>query len=1069
MPDTIRVRVPSLSRNVRTRPDGPSRRGNSMLLTTVRALFVAAVALIAVRPADAQYFGRNKVQYEKFDWRILKSDHFDLYFYPAESLKVADGAREAERWYSRLSDIFRHQFDRKSLVFYADHPDFEQTNVIGEQLSEGTGGVTEGMRTRVIMPWTGIYKDDEHVLGHELVHVFQYNIAETAPGQGGIARLNALPLWLIEGMAEFFSLGRNDALTAMWMRDAVMRDKFPTIKQLTTDPRFFPYRYGQALWAYIGGRWGDRAVVDVYRTSLRLGWDAALVRALGLTSDSLSKDWAAANKAFYASQIAARTHPDSVGRKVVQAKGHSEYNVSPALSADGKHLAFFTTKTNLFGIDLVLADAATGKIQRRLAGPQSDGHFDAISFINSSGAFSPDGQRFAFIVYNKGDNQITIVKTSSGKVERSYRPRDIGAVYNLAWSPDGAQLAFTGSQGGVGDLYLMDVASGTTRQLTNDRHADIQPAFSPDGRTLAFVTDRSDATSFERMTFGELQLATIDIASGQVTARAAFGRGKHLNPQYSPDGKNLYFVSDQDGVSDLYRMDLQSSQIYRITRLSTGVSGITAISPSITVAQQTGTLIFTIFRDQGHELITLDPSRLDGELVDVAAAATIASAATLPPGDVAGSMSVAGYLSDPLSGLATGADMQVKPYHASFALDALGQPSVGVATGPFGTGVAGGVYAIWGDQLSDQTIFSALSANGQVKDFGGALYYQNLKRRWNWLTGVEHTPYLSGGSFVDFGSPRCPSLCYYQLLQRIYQSQGQFSIQYPFSTTKRIEFGLGATRVAWEQQIDSLVYDPSGVAVIGRGTQVGSPREPVYYSQATAALVGDNAFGAFTSPIAGRRYRFELAPTIGTVRFTGARADFRRYFFSRPLTFALRGMHYGRYGRDADNPLQLSPMYLGDETLIRGYGYNSIGLNECSAGGNASSTRCPVFERLFGSRLAVANAEIRIPVLGTSSFGLINFPYLPLEVSPFFDVGLAWTNDQSPDLRFDLYGANTPSCSGSTALVYTPCAQRIPVFSTGISFRVNILGYMILETYVAKPFQRPTKGHVWGIQIAPGW
>ncbi len=1066
---THTIRVPSKA------PDsglgGPSRRRNLMLPKTVRVLFVAALALGVVRPAGAQYFGRNKVQYEKFDWRILKSDHFDLFFYPAESLKVADAGRQSERWYSRLSDIFRHQFDRKTLVFYADHPDFQQTNVIGEQAQEGTGGVTEGQRTRVIMPWTGIYKDDEHVLGHELVHVFQYNIAETAPGQGGIGRLGVLPLWLIEGMAEYFSLGRNDALTAMWMRDAVMRDKFPTIKQLTTDPRFFPYRYGQALWAYIGGRWGDRAVVDVYRTALRIGWDQALIRSLGLTSDSLSKDWAAANKAFYASQIASRTHPDSAGYKVVKAKEHSEYNVSPALSADGKYVAFFTTKTNIFGIDLVLADAATGKIVRRLAGPQSDGHFDAISFINSSGAFSPDGKRFAFIVYNQGDNQISIVRTSNGRIERNFSPKDIGAVYNLAWSPDGKNLAFTGSKGGLSDLYLMDVESGVTRQLTNDRYADIQPTFSPDGKTLAYVTDRGVGTSFDNLTFGELQLATIDIASGQSAAVATFARGKNLNPQYSPDGKNLYFVADQDGVSDLYRLELESHSIYRITRLGTGVSGITAISPSITVAAQTGTLIFTVFRNQGHELISVEPSKLTGELVDVAAAATVASAATLPPGDVAGTMSVAAYLNDPLSGLPANADMPQREYKASFALDALGQPSVGVATGPFGTGVAGGVYAIWGDQLSDQAIFSALSANGQVKDFGGAVYYQNLKRRWNWLTGVEHTPFLSGGSFVDYassGSGSCVSVCYYQILQRVFQTQAQFSLQYPFSSTKRLEFGAGLTRYAWEQQLDSVVYDNSGVVLLDRGTSYASPRAPLYYSQATVALVGDNAFGAFTSPISGRRYRFELAPAIGSVRFTAARADYRRYYFNRPFTFALRGLHSGRYGRDADNPTQLSPMFLGDETMIRGYGYTSIGLNECSAGGNTSTT-CPVFERLFGSRLAVANVELRIPVFGTSSFGLINFPYLPLEVSPFFDVGLAWTADQKPDLRYDAYGNNTPSCTASTSQVYQPCAQRIPVMSAGISFRFNVLGYMILETYIAKPYQRPTKKYVWGIQMSPGW
>ena len=269
-------------------------------MTRLRLRWTAAVTPLLVLAVSStsgaqEYFGRNKVQYESFDWKILKSEHFDNFFYGPESTIVRDAGRMAERWYARHSDTFRHAFDRKSLVFYADHPDFEQTNVVGEQLEEGTGGVTESNRTRVIMPFTGIYSDNDHVLGHELVHVFQYNIAEGTPG-GGLMRLDALPLWLIEGMAEYFSLGREDPLTAMWMRDAVMRNKFPTIKQLTTDPRYFPYRYGQALWAYVGGRWGDRAIVDVYRTALRLGWDNALVRVLGENQDSLSKDWAAANR-----------------------------------------------------------------------------------------------------------------------------------------------------------------------------------------------------------------------------------------------------------------------------------------------------------------------------------------------------------------------------------------------------------------------------------------------------------------------------------------------------------------------------------------------------------------------------------------------------------------------------------------------------------------------------------------------------------------------------------------------------------------------------------------------------
>jgi len=678
-------------------------------------------------------------------------------------------------------------------------------------------------------------------------------------------------------------------------------------------------------------------------------------------------------------------------------------------------------------------------------------------------------------VYADGNNEISILRTSDGKIERSFRPDNVGAIYNVTWSPNGREVVFSGSKGGVSDLYLMDVATGTTRQLTNDLYAQIQPTFSPDGKTIAFATDQGEPTNFEQLTFGPLRLATMDVASGQVTLRQAFPQGRHINPQFTPDGQSLYFVSDQDGIADIYRMELASGAIVRLTHLKTGVSGITSISSAISVARSTGRLMFTTFKDQGHEILALEPSQLAGVAVNPASAAQHASAATLPPGDVAGNMTVATYLADPTSGLVSGSDFKVVPYHASFALDALGQPQIGVQTGGyFGTGIVGGISALFGDQLGDQQIYSVLQANGTVKDFGGALFYQNLKRRINWGAGAQHVPILSGGTFY---AQNGQFINYYQVIQRIFVDQAQISGQYPFSSTRRAELSLSGTRLGYEQQIDSIVLTNSFIP-LARGTRFQSGIPAQYYAQANAALVGDNSFAAYTSPVSGMRYRLEAGPTVGSVKFNTALADFRRYFFAlRPLTFAFRGMHYGRYGGDADNLDKVSPIFLGEETLIRGYGYSTL-VAECNNTANfdPNTGRCPVFDRLLGSRIAVFNAEMRIPVFGSPAFGLVNFPYLPLEVSPFFDAGMAWTSDQSPDVRFVSGGDNTVtglSCSNNTQISLqgfaAPCARRIPVFSTGVSFRMNVLGYMILETYVAHPFQRNYRDWVVGIQAAPGW
>ena len=998
-------------------------------------------ALVFALPGSggAQYFGRNKVQYEKFDFRILRTQRFDLYFYPAESLVVHDAGRMAERWYARHSDSFRHTFDRKSIVFYADQPDFQQTNVIGESLTEGTGGVTEGLRTRVVMPFTGINADNDHVLGHELVHVFQYSVAEAGPG--GLQRLNALPLWLIEGMAEYFSLGRNNPLTAMWLRDAAEREKLPTIHQLNTDPRFFPYRYGQALWAYVGGRWGDRAVVDVYRTSLRIGFEEGIRRVLGVTTDSLSKDWIAATRRAYLPVLEGRTRPNQAGDPVLQVNRKSgEMNLAPQVSADGKLVAFFARR-GLFEIELFVADALTGRTIKKLAGPTSDSHFDAITFISSSGAWAPDSRKFAFIAQAEGNHEIAVLDVESGDIDRRIRVPGVGAISNISWSPDGRTIAFSGQQGGLSDLYLLDVAAGTVRQLTNDRYGDIQPTWAPDGRSIAFSSDRGASTNFETMVFSDLQLATVDVATGKVSVYSPFARGKHLNPQYSPDGRSLFFISDQDGFCDIYRLELASGAVSRVTKLSTGVSGITATSPALTVAPSTGRMLFSVFEDQGYAVYALDAARTVGEPMSPATA--LASAGVLPPGDTPGRATVTNYLRDPLTGLATGNDFQVLSYKSSFSLDAVGQPALGVtAGGPFGTGVVGGVSFLFGDQLSDRQIGVAVQANGTVQDIGAQVQYANLKNRWNWGASIEHIPYQYG----YYVNSQASNGFFSQdlILQRVFLDQAGLSTAYPFSSTRRIEFGAAATRIGYSTQRQSILYDPYTGQPLQQSTQNLPSFDPVYYGSGSVAYVGDNSYSAFTNPIQGGRFRFEVAPTVGTITYNALLADYRRYFFARPLTFAVRGLHYGRYGRSSEDSTHMYPLFLGEETLMRGYSVGSFSLDECAA------TSCPVFDRLLGSRLALASAELRIPVLGVPEYGLLNFPYLPLTVSPFVDAGQAWSGGENP-------------------FESDPTGKRKLVVSAGVSARVNLLGYAVIEFYYAKPFQRPGKGWVYGIQLAPGW
>ena len=1021
---------------------------------TIRATltFVILSMFVAVSPATAQYFGQNKVQYEQFNFKRFETAQFDIYFYPAERKAVEDAARMAERWYDRHSRTFLREFQKKKpLIFYANSPDFQQTNAVRGQLGQGTGGVTESIKERVIMPLTGSYAETDHVLGHELVHSFQYDIALNRNNDG--FSLRNMPLWFIEGMAEYLSVGRRDSHTAMWMRDAALRDDLPTIRQLTRDQQsYFPYRYGQAYMAYIGGKYGDATVTDLYKMSGRVGVDSAFVYTLGITADSLSAEWKQATRDALMTGTDERTPVDSVGTAVIgEPGGEYQLNISPAVSPDGRYVAFISRR-NLFTTNLFVADAETGEIVQELEGTRSNPHFDALRFIDSAGAWSPDGREFAFITFAEGRNEINTFNVQTGEIKTRTVVENVGAIHNLAWSPDGQHIAFSGLEGGLSDLYVYDLEAKNVRQLTNDRYADLQPTWSPDGETLAFTTDRGPTgTNFETLEYGEERIGLINVESGETRTIRPFSTGMQHNPQFSPDGRSIYFIADQDGYKDVYRYDLDEKATYRVTELQTGVSGITALSPALSVARRSGRMMFSVFSNGGYSIVGLPEEETVGERV--APEGSSSRAAVLPPVQSVGEGLVGSYLDDPLTGLEEIQSPEVDPASDRLYLDRIVPPSVGTSVGgPLGTQVAGGVGFMFSDILGHQNLSVFLQANGTIKDIGGGVFYSNQKNRLNYGVGLSHQPsafgqvgYTNSGQFV-------------QIVQRIFQTQVGTQASYPFSQTNRLEMGVGATRYGFD--VTARVFDQFGRA---REIDVGASRDPLYFARASLAYVGDFSSSGLTSPLQGGRYRFQVTPQYGSRSFVSVLADYRRYFYREPVTFAIRGLHRGNYGAGTlEN--QFTDVFvretLGDPYqigFVRGYSFNSIFEEpKCQRQGI-----CRI-GRLYGTRMALGSVELRVPLLGPEVLSLSTFQYLPTDLVLFADAGVAWTSEDLTEFSFssNTIGQSNPNVSGLSP------AQ--PVTSAGVSARVNVLGAIIFEAFYARTFQR-TKNWDFGLILRPGW
>ncbi|MGQ0704340.1 MAG: TolB family protein [Gemmatimonadales bacterium] len=405
----------------------------------------------------------------------------------------------------------------------------------------------------------------------------------------------------------------------MWVRDGLRSNDLPSVSDLDNPYKYFPYRWGHALWAFIGGRWGDEAVWTVFRTAARRrDLSSALDSVLRVSKDTLTAMWHRAIEAQYRPLLERTTAASAAGSLLTEDQ-RGTYDIAPALSPDGRRLLYLSSR-DPFAIDLYLADATTGEVLRRLTSSALDPHYESLEFVNSSGSWAPDNERIAFVAVAKGHPSLVIMRAATGDRLATYELPQFGAIYNPTWSPSGDRIAFVANQGGFLDLWTITLANGGLRRLTNDQAAELHPSWSPDGRRIAITTDR----------YGPgYHLALVNPETGAVTQVTTFEGATSINPRWGPGGNSLYFVANPDGIPNLYRVPISGGTPVALTRLFTGVSGISELSPAFDVAAESGTIVFTAYQKGGHHLYRLNAP----ETVAGGPAGTAREAAMLPPPD----------------------------------------------------------------------------------------------------------------------------------------------------------------------------------------------------------------------------------------------------------------------------------------------------------------------------------------------------------------------------------------------------------------------------------------------------
>ncbi len=1016
---------------------------------------IVFLASFVIQLADAQYFGRNKPSWQTFNWQIYQTPHFDIYNYMNNREVLNDFAEHSEEWYAMHRRVLRDTIAFKNpILLYNNHADFQQTNAISGQIGLGTGGVTEGLRNRVVLPLGQTNQQTDHVLGHELVHAFQYDMILRGDTTS-MENLRNLPLWMIEGMAEYLSIGRYDPHTAMWMRDAVMHDDIPSIDKLS-DPDYFPYRWGQAFWAFLTGTYGDQVIRPFFMATAIYGLNTACDSVLQMSKKQLSEQWEESIRSHFTQFIQGESN-NTVGRKLISEENSGEMNISPVVSPNGRYLLFMSEK-DVFTLDLYIANARSGEIIGKIASAQRNSHLDNIDFLESAGTWSPDSKKVAFVGLSKGKSKMIIKSAPKGKTVDEFFVDHVPSFSNPAWSPNGQHIVVSGMVNGQTDLFVVNAKTGRSRRLTDDIYAEVQPNWSPDGEHIIYATDERSMN--EGRTYGKwtYDIGRLNVETEEKEIVQTFSGANNLNPTYDEEG-DIWFLSDRDGYRNLYQR--RGSDIYMKTEINTGVSGITAYTPALSIAKNLDRIVYSVYEDGGYDLYGGNSEAFIDEQIDPDIGTNLAG--ILPVvGKIPRSMVRENFRDRETLSDASPADFQKKRYKPRFQLSYLGGNAGGGVNvgGAFGSrgGLAGGVQMLFDDITGNNQLYTALSLNGEIYDIAGVASYLNRKHRIQWGASISHIPYRTGGSFVSQDTlPGTDDVVVNTLVTdiiRIFEDEFNVFAQYPFSTTLRVEAGLGTAFRYYRYDRYTNYYDQAGFFL-------GQEREKIeiedddflegilfkksFLHNVNAAFVGDNSYFGIASPMSGQRFRVGGSKYFGAYDFQSITADYRRYFFAKPVSFAFRAMHFGRYGEDSD---VFYPIFLGQMGLVRGL---DIGSNELYQDYNLS------YGNLTGSKFMMGNFEIRLPFTGPERLSLIKSGFLFTELAAFIDAGVAF-NDYSQIAFSDINPDPQPGGSVDKAFHV----------STGLSMRVNLFGAIIVEPYVAWPLNRGGQS-TFGLNFIPGW
>lgn len=534
-------------------------------------IFLFMLSNLAIAQHYTTPFGQNRIQYKNFDWYFYSTNNFDIYYYPGGEEYALIAIDFLEDEFVTLTDKLGYAPYSKTKIFiYNSIHDLQQSNIGIDGAVYTIGGRTEFVKLQLEVAYPG----QANKFKEDLIYKLSSTLIEDMMYGGSLAEifqnsyLLSLPDWFIDGAARYIAYGWSREMDD-YLRDYMSRKKIKKLNQIRGESAAI---VGQSIWNYIAVRYGESNISNVLNlTRIIRKEENSIGNTLGLSFKTFINDW----QNYYLLQRVevdenyTKANEDNVLDKI---KGVKDLiNSSVSLSKDGDKVAYAVIKNGRYIV--YVKDLNTGNTEKvatggyRINGQDVDTHLPLLDW--------QDETTLGVVLFKRGFLYLNTYNMETGQKGQKPLSR-FRQIESFSFNDNGKLAVISGDIDGQNDIFLIAMNRNALRRITRDIYDDLDPTFVPGTAAILFSSNRTN----DSVRVAGVPLETLDdnfnlFVYDLDTTTNKFHRitnslGEIRKP-YARNEQEIYYISDQKGISNLYRYTFRDSVHAQVTNFDKSI------------------------------------------------------------------------------------------------------------------------------------------------------------------------------------------------------------------------------------------------------------------------------------------------------------------------------------------------------------------------------------------------------------------------------------------------------------------------------------------------------------------